>query len=180
MQNENYSNEADINNEVAKLLASGMSYEELAKYAAQGWSWSAFLEEAYEKQNQLMSAYESILALSDSLFEKHVSITDQLVANGDLHELVVATRRFCEGQLAGRDAQRKIVAKKGGDALSSRPGGSRENSQKMKDLWASGRYKDRNDCAEKGEAILGIPFHTGRKYLRNTPNPSPWPAKARK
>lgn len=170
----------DINNRVSKLLASGMSYEELARYAAEGWSWSVFMEDVNRDQEQLLSIYENQLSLSQRLLMKQISATDQLATIGELHEQIVAVRRFREGQIAGRDAQRKIVAKKGGDALSSRPGGSRENSQKMKDLWASGRYKDRNDCAEKGEAILGIPFHTGRKYLRNTPNPSPWPAKARK
>lgn len=171
MQDRNYSHEADINNRVAKLLASGMSYEELAKHAADGWSWSAFMEDAYQAMEQLLGIYQNQLSLSQSLLMKQISATDQLVTIGELHEQIVAVRRFLEGQIAGRDAQRKIVAKKGGEALHSKRDGSREKRRLIQEAWASGKYSSRDICAEEECSALKMSFSTARKALRNTPEP---------
>lgn len=167
----NSSYEAEIDIRVAKILASGMSYEELAKHAAQGWSWSAFMEDAYEAQMQLLSSYEEQLSLSQNLLKKQISATDQLVTIGELQEQIIAVRRFLEGQRVGRDTQRKNVAKKGGDALHSMPGGSRNKRLLIQEAWASGKYRTRDICAEEECAALEMSFSTARKALRNTPKP---------
>jgi len=163
--------EIDINSRVAKILASGMSYEELAKYAAEGWSWSVVMEEAHQAQEQVLDLYELQLSLSQELLEKQISATDQLAKIGELQKQIVAVRRFLEGQIAGRDAQRKIVAKKGGEALHSKLDGSREKRRLIQEAWASGKYTTRDICAEEECGALKMSFSTARKALRNTPEP---------
>lgn len=167
----NSSHETDINSRVANLLASGISYEELAKYAAEGWSWSVIMENAYDAQSELLADYEKILSLSNSLLNKQISATNQLVTIDDLQKQSITLRRFLEGQRAGRDAQRKNVAKKGGNALHSMPGGSREKRLLIQDAWASGKYSTRDICADEECAALEMSFSTARKALRNTPEP---------
>ena len=163
--------ESDIDSRVAKILASGMSYEELTKHAAEGWSWSVVMEDAYQAQEQLLSIYESQLSLSQSLLKEQMSVTEQLVTIGELQEQIVAVRRFIEGQIAGRGAQRKIVAKKGGEALHSKRDGSREKRRLIQEAWASGKYSSRDICADEECGALKMSFSTARKALRNTPEP---------
>lgn len=166
----NSSYEAEIDIRVAKILASGMSYEELAKHAAHGWSWSAFMEDAYEAQKQLLSSYEEQLSLSQNLLKKQISATDQLVTIGELQEQIIAVRRFLEGQVRGRDVQRKNVARKGGEALHLKLG-SNEKWRLIQEAWASGKYSTRDNCAEEECDALKMSYSTARKALRNTPNP---------
>lgn len=48
----------------------------------------------------------------------------------------------------------------------------------LKARWASGNFDTRVNCAEQEWAALGFAsFDMARKELRNTPDPSPWPAK---
>ena len=68
-------------------------------------------------------------------------------------------------------------SKKAADARHSQPGGSRDKRKEMQKIWANGNYSSRDICAEQECADLGMSFSTARKALRNTPDPSPWPAK---
>jgi hypothetical protein len=43
--------------------------------------------------------------------------------------------------------------------------------------WASGEYETKNDCADANFHSVGATYETARKYLRNAPDPAPWPAK---
>lgn len=67
--------------------------------------------------------------------------------------------------------ERKWRAKENANLRHNKPGGSRDNQAKIRKLWASGKYKTRDDCAERGGKILGLKFSTARKALRNTPTP---------
>lgn len=60
----------------------------------------------------------------------------------------------------------------GAEILHSRPGGSREKREKIRAIWATGKYESRDVCAEQECAALGMSFSTARKALRNTPEPS--------
>ncbi len=55
----------------------------------------------------------------------------------------------------------------------------RANRKHMLDVWLSGNYTTRDICAEQEAEALGITFSTARKYLTNSPNPDPWPARDR-
>jgi hypothetical protein len=59
---------------------------------------------------------------------------------------------------------------KGGKAtdLNSGAAGKREEIRR---LWATGKFKSRDECAEAVSETLGMSFSTARKALRNTPDP---------
>lgn len=57
-----------------------------------------------------------------------------------------------------------------------KPGGSRDKKQKIRENWASGKYKSRAQCAVKCSESLGMSISTAIKALTNTPDPSPWSA----
>lgn len=59
------------------------------------------------------------------------------------------------------------------DALHNKPGGSRELREKIRAVWASGKYSSREICAEEEWRDLGFgSVTTARKALRNTPDPA--------
>lgn len=70
------------------------------------------------------------------------------------------------------DAYKSKRGKIAANALHSKTGGSRENAQRIRQLWASGKYSSRDICAEQESAALGISFAAARKALRNTPDPT--------
>lgn len=75
-------------------------------------------------------------------------------------------------QLQAADAsklERAMKAQRAANALHDKAGGSREKAQKMRELWASGKYTSRDRCAEEECGALGMSFSSARKALRNTP-----------
>lgn len=47
-----------------------------------------------------------------------------------------------------------------------------EAKEKIRSIWASGKYSSRSICAEQECGALGISYDTARKALINTPNPT--------
>jgi hypothetical protein len=54
-----------------------------------------------------------------------------------------------------------------------KPGGSRDKRRRIAEIWASGKYDNRDLCAEQECAALGMSFSTARKALRGLPKPLP-------
>lgn len=69
------------------------------------------------------------------------------------------------------EIEKKKTATKGADAKHNKPGGSREKQQKIRDIWATGKYTNRTRCAEEECAALDMSYDAARKALRNTPDP---------
>jgi hypothetical protein len=63
-------------------------------------------------------------------------------------------------------------ALKAANAKHSRPGGSRDLADRMRKIWASGKYASLDICAEQECGALDMSFSAARKALRNTPDPS--------
>jgi hypothetical protein len=72
----------------------------------------------------------------------------------------------------------KMAGKIHVEAYLNKPGGLREKAAKVVREWATGNYKNKDDCAERVSKKIGMSFSTARKHLRGTPNPDPWPAKS--
>ena len=72
----------------------------------------------------------------------------------------------------GSPGWRKRNARTAANAMHDRPGGSRDKQRLIREAWASGKYSDRDTCAEQECAALGMPYSTARKALRNTPDPT--------
>jgi hypothetical protein len=68
--------------------------------------------------------------------------------------------------------RRKASSTKATDALHGKVGGSRDKQSDIRALWASGKFKSRDFCAEQECAGLNMSFSAARKALRNTPEPS--------
>lgn len=64
------------------------------------------------------------------------------------------------------------MGKHAADRRHSQPGGSRDKRENIRTIWASGKYKSRDICAEKECDGLGMSFSVARKALRNTPAPT--------
>jgi hypothetical protein len=60
-------------------------------------------------------------------------------------------------------------AKAAADARHDAAGGSREKQQAIRDAWTSGKYTNRDRCAEEECGALGMSFSAARKALRNVP-----------
>jgi hypothetical protein len=76
-----------------------------------------------------------------------------------------------ESKLAENARLKTDWGKLGADILHSRPHGSREKRGEVLEAWASGRYPNKDKCAEKEALRLKISFSTARKALRNAPQP---------
>lgn len=72
----------------------------------------------------------------------------------------------------------RLKAKAAAEALHGKPGGSRELKEKIRAVWATGKYESRARCAEQEwEALRFRTYDTAKTALLNTPDPSPWPGK---
>lgn len=96
---------------------------------------------------------------------KKIDATRQLMRYRQLH--VIAVNAMTEAANATR-----ARAVRAADARHNQPGGAREKQRLVKEAWASGKYSNRDKCAEAECGALGMSFSAARKALRNTPDPS--------
>ncbi len=54
------------------------------------------------------------------------------------------------------------------------PGGARDLKEQMLNIWASGKYSTKNNCAEQECDALGLSFKAARNALINAPTPKPY------
>lgn len=71
-----------------------------------------------------------------------------------------------EKKLWFREIQRRS-GRAGAEVIHSAPGGSRDKIQKIREIWATGKYTTRDICAEQECAAIGMSFSTARRALRN-------------
>lgn len=70
-----------------------------------------------------------------------------------------------------KEAQR-LTQKRAAEAKHSGPTGKRSAKERIREIWASGKYRSRSICAEQECAALDMSFDTARKALRGTPDPA--------
>lgn len=154
-----------------ELKGMGLSYDELLNQAAY-WSCAVDkLEKANESLGGLFSMIHSDIK-SGTLFMAEI---DKL--KKDYEEKMAAYRGILNEEMEkafakGAVTQKHRQAIAAAEARHSKPGGSREKVQKIRQLWASGKYKSRDICAEQECAALDMSFATARKALRGTPAPT--------
>jgi hypothetical protein len=69
-------------------------------------------------------------------------------------------------------AERISFATRGSHAQHSKPDGAWKKADRIRNIWASGKYTSRDICAEQEFAALGWNYSSARKALRNTPEPT--------
>jgi hypothetical protein len=63
-------------------------------------------------------------------------------------------------------------AKRAANRRHDKPNGSRDKAEKIRAIWATGKYSSRDLCAEQEYAALGYgSFKAARNALKNTPDP---------
>lgn len=149
-----------------------LSYEDLLDFAACSIADSELYKFENEELKKLLDAYERLLeaergaaGMLEDNYKGRLVITE-------LSQEVTTTRRFFEGQIQGREAQKKMHGVAAANARHSKPGGSRDKQQKIRMIWASGKYSSRDICAEQEGAALGMSFSSARKALRGEPDPA--------
>lgn len=72
----------------------------------------------------------------------------------------------------------RVKAKAAADARHGKPGGSRELKEKIRAIWATGKYESRARCAEQEFESIGFnTYDTAKAALAGTDDPKSWPAK---
>lgn len=78
------------------------------------------------------------------------------------------------GEKAIVEIERMLKSKAGRHAVDARhdqPNGSRDKQNKIREIWAGGKYRTRTACAEQEHSRLGMSYDTARKALKKTPAP---------
>lgn len=97
-------------------------------------------------------------------------------------ELSIRVHWDHESRQFAAKSDRSTRGKKAIEARHDKEGGSRDARKQLRDIWAQGNFSTRTDCAEqergKFEGVKGkeLSLSQAIKYLRNTPDPDPWPA----
>ena len=63
------------------------------------------------------------------------------------------------------------IARYAANVRHDKPGGSRDKQRQIREIWASGKYKSRDICAEQECAGLGMSIKSARNALINQPDP---------
>lgn len=121
-------------------------------------------------KNRHIEARDLIIEYQEIFISDQKQIIETLSALGKNKEIC---RNAIKELEAGMEKyRRKKKATKAADTLHDLPGGSREKQEKIRKIWASGKFASRNICAEEECAALGMSFESARKALRNTPDPA--------
>jgi hypothetical protein len=127
--------------------------------------WEAFLLLRTLTKEQLISTTSnSLLDLSREKWKN-----SNLRSQG---KLVSMQREIIRKNLKAIKTKTKENARHAANTLHSKAGGSIDKQNKMRAIWATGKFTNRDLCAEQECAALGMSFSTARKALRNTPKPT--------
>jgi hypothetical protein len=153
-------------------------------------SWEQFLRgKTPEAKHVFVDLFSQALfhaSKSASSYRKCRSIISQLDVPPDVIFALVQIAQLDEqertedliAQVRAREASRKAsLAVK---ARHQKQGSDHQKAERarleIRATWASGKYKDRDTCAEQECGYLNISYSTARKALRGTPDPEDWPA----
>jgi hypothetical protein len=135
-----------------------------------------FFENSYKTKQELRktanreSSYKSTIDALGSLISAQVALE-----LGMRHMIeVVGASRFNElnRKLHEEQKRKSEAGRKAADAKHNKPGGSRDLGEKIRGIWASGKYKSRDICAEEEWRGLGYgSIKAARNALINTPRP---------
>jgi hypothetical protein len=88
----------------------------------------------------------------------------------DAHDnLIDSLLSYASKKIRGASERGKAAS----NARHAKPNGTREKRLAIQRIWASGKYKNRDLCAEQECAHLDMSFSTARRALRNIPRNAP-------
>ena len=147
---------AAIEAEIASIMASKLSRREIAVQLA--------IARVSLKGSQ--ETAEDYQAMVDELITKLAyAVRKKIDMQSDAVRLIFDAGRMAAKMKASKRAQAAA------NALHDKPGNSREKHAAIRAIWATGKYKSRDLCAEQECAALDMAFGTARRALRGTPDP---------
>jgi hypothetical protein len=117
-------------------------------------------------------ATEKILA-ADLMEDLVATLADQklaLEAWGKSKEglrVAVKLHNEAEKRLSQKFDEASARGRLAANARHDKAGGSRQKAEEIRTLWASGKYTDKDRCAEEECGALGVSFSAARRALRN-------------
>ena len=102
----------------------------------------------------------------NSEIEAWIQIVDATAEAGVVLAYSVSSFELAEKSVAASQRARKAA-----EVRHAKSGGSLDKKNAIQAAWASGKYSNRDLCAEQECAGLNVAFGTARKALRNTPEP---------
>jgi uncharacterized protein YaaR (DUF327 family) len=97
----------------SRLKEKNLSYDELLCYAAEYSEWIEVLEFENDNLKKVQAVYDKLLSWNDALLDHQQTHFDVVTTFDEAKALLSSKRNFAEGSIAGRDAQKRIMAKKG-------------------------------------------------------------------
>lgn len=162
-----------------EILARGFSYEQLVDQMAMA---EVIIEGVPRLFSMQKEALEEAKEKSLVLLRK----TKKAIDSRSL-EMMNSAKSLAEdtlniGAVVGAKVYRKAKAKHAANEGHNRPGGYRDKKRVAIELWLSGKYQTKRECAKQNCGKVGVSCDTMVGYLNRAPAPNPWPArdKARK
>lgn len=163
------------NTELEKIKAAiyqkNLTYDELVSETAFWQGVANMLETAYDELTEIAESFAALHKQNKTLSLRMENAYEQGLSNvqtearQQIKEALTLTAKL-------EKVKRVARAKNAANSRHTQPGGSLDKKQKIRDIWATGKYSSRDICAEEECASLGMSFSTARKALRNTPNPN--------
>lgn len=78
---------------------------------------------------------------------------------------------FATGAFEAIEEDRREAGQRGAEALHKKMG-TKGKVEQLHQIWASGKYRSRDECAKCEHEKLGLGLSTARRALRKTPEPA--------
>mgnify|MGYP001063302682 CR=1 FL=1 len=145
---------------VTELEAMKLDKKDLLKLAAQAIIRGDLLEEQYhtllaERANDGLSKIEDV---------QHKEIITQ-----EMFGLLQADTTKAVSEVNRVTAQKRSDIARNAANKKHELSGVKEDHESMRQAWASGKYKTKDECAEKEGSKLGMTFDAARRVLYNQP-----------
>lgn len=155
----------------AEIDASGMSRDELINLLARNLASYNFLCRSYEERShQFEEAIKMRAQTCDLLEKRNAEIERKFFAA--VNALPKAVEAAIQAGMEVSKTKASKIAKAAAKARHSKPGSSLDKQAAIRAIWATGKYANRDLCAEQECAALGMAFGTARRALRGTPDPA--------
>lgn len=156
-----------IEAEIASIRASNINLRQLSIELATARVYLKHSEETIGEYETLLEKMQGALRIAINHSKERRSIDEAQQAKFDL----AIQDAFNAGQKVIKQQASKR-AKAAANALHDQPGSSREKQAAIRAIWATGKYKSRDLCAEQECAALDMAVGTARRALRGTPDPT--------
>lgn len=111
-------------------------------------------------------------ARAQSLFEEWLKSRDLAEWARYLAENPPSPETLAIALMLGREKYESTKGRNAANARHAKPGGSRYKANKIREIWASGKYSNRDLCATEECDHLEMSWSAARRALRNTPDPA--------